>query len=94
MQPFLVPNICAYPSKNNAQVVCDIEKSRKIEETLQEEFDLELGSIIRDVEKDLRYKKCHMIDDKAKSQIRKKQVSYKVYHEDNCINFYLDTSKT
>ena len=67
MQPFLIPNICASPSKNGEQVVCDIEKSRKLEETLQEDFDLELGAIIRDVEKDLRYKKCHMIDDKAKS---------------------------
>lgn len=67
MQPFLVPNLIAYKSKENKKtVICDIEKSRVLEEKLQTEFDTELSAIIKDIEKDLRQKKVMMIDEKAK----------------------------
>ena len=94
MQPFLVPNCIAYKSSGKRKgVVCDIEKARVLEEKLQNEFNIELSGIIRDIEKDLRQKKVMMIDEKAKQHIRKGQVSYKVFDNENCMNCFLDTKK-
>jgi hypothetical protein len=55
MQPFLIPNIIAYPNKEEKKTstfnksndkpkgkpVCNIKKARASEETIQKEFDTE-----------------------------------------------------
>ena len=42
-------------------------------------FDEKVGPILQDVVKDLRNKNAHLIDEKSMKNIRKGNVSYKVY---------------
>ena len=56
-------------------------------------FDEKVGPILQDVVKDLRNKNAHLIDEKSMKNIRKGNVSYKVYDQKNAINCYEDTQK-
>ena len=90
--PFMVPNVIAHPRK-----VTEGKKSAKIfegpsksdddtggdgmEEKKQDKFDDRVEEVLEDVVKDLRNKNAHLIDDKSIRNIKKGNVSFKVYNE-------------
>ena len=57
------------------------------------EFDARAEIILEDVVKDLRNKNAHLIDEKSIKNIKKGNVSYRVYDQGNSINCYEDTQK-
>ena len=95
----MIPNVIAYPRK-----VVEGTKTAKIfegpgkgesdtggdglEEKKQDKFDDKVEEVLEDVVKDLRNKNAHLIDEKSIRNIKKGNVSFKVYNEDNSINTY------
>ena len=68
-------------------------EKRDDEDKRQSKFDDRVEEVLEDVVKDLRNKNAHLIDDKAVRNIKKGNVSYRVYDQDNSINTYEESQK-
>ena len=95
----MVPNVIAYPrkiveGKKSAKIFEGPGKSEAdtggdgLEEKKQNKFDDRVEEVLEDVVKDLRNKNAHLIDEKSIRNIKKGNVSFKVYNEENAINTY------
>lgn len=106
MQPFMVPNVIAYPTR----VHQDLSEERKEafrplfdpsvqseaaeEEKVQERFDAWSKPVLQQVVDDLRLRKAYLIDDRSVEAIRQGNVGYKVFDSDSkCLQGYADTQK-
>eukprot|EP00347_Sterkiella_histriomuscorum_P001948 403370052 len=84
MQPFIIPNVIAYPNKNGKRIK-DFEGTQQLDADRQQLFDQQIDRVLPEVEQSLRKKRFYLIDAKSAKNIRNKQVSFKQYDENNCI---------
>ena len=87
MQPFIAPNVVAYPRKDGKKIF-NIDEERDREASRQFLFDTQIEKVLPEIEHQLRKKRFLLIDAKSAKNIRNKQVSFKVYEEGNSINEY------
>jgi len=89
MQPFLVPNEIAYPTRvtedelghESYRVLFD-PNSPSEDQAIQERFDNWSRPVIKDIVNDLRCRKAYLIDDRAIESIKTGNVGYKVFDDD------------
>ena len=65
-----------------------------MEDRRQTTFDQAIDKVLPEVEHDLRKKKYLLIDAKSAKNIRNKQVSFKVFDEQNSINEYMEPDES